>query len=76
MPNASFTCSFGSCQNLGKFSVDSPLELIEYVLDKAKSDGDQIDSILVSGDFIEHDFKIGENGVTIDYRIEVILKIF
>jgi hypothetical protein len=50
--------------------------LIEYVLDKAKSDGDQIDAILVSGDFIEHDFKIGENGVTIDYRIEVILKIF
>lgn len=51
MPNASYSCSIGSCLNLGMFSEDSPLSLIELILDEAVTKG-KPDAILISGDFI------------------------
>jgi hypothetical protein len=55
-PNYTSTCQLCVWSNLGQYGQDSPLELIEYMTDHAKDSENNLDAILVNGDFIRHGF--------------------
>jgi hypothetical protein len=51
----------GLCnESLGKYNFDSPLELIQMVLDRIKKERNDTDAIIMHGDFVTH-------GVSIEY---------
>jgi len=55
------------------YGSDPPLSLIEKMLDHAASEySDEVEAIFMLGDFIEHDFIIGEDGITKEHKFEVI----
>ena len=71
-PNITLPCTFMNCSDMGVFDhTDSPLKLIEAVLDKAESqikkenDEEPLNAIIITGDFIKHRFSIGTDGITI-----------
>ena len=67
---SSLSCIYMNCSDLGILDhTDSPLKLIETIFDKAKSEiessGETLNAIIISGDFIKHNFAIGKDGVSI-----------
>ena len=59
-PNLTETlhCNWGSCTDLGVKGnhTDSPLALITYVLDQVPKTIGEIDGVIITGDFVRHDY--------------------
>ena len=63
-------CHLFNCRDLGKYEQDSPLKLIETVLDKVKSSNSKFDFIIVNGDFIYHNYFYGQSyGVSYSQKL-------
>ena len=77
-PNLTTKCDIGYCTTKGVYGQDSPMELIELVLDNAKETvvDEKIDGILISGDYICHDYEPGHNEVTVAAKLETITNMF
>ena len=74
-PNITSACTYGDCEDLGYYGYDwknqntgdSPLALIEQVLNRAAKN--KYDAILISGDFIKHNFEIGSiDNVSLEHK--------
>jgi len=69
------------------FTIDSPLKLITYVLDSAVKTLGKIDGVIITGDFVRHNFDYcfedgtsagygSCDGVTKDHKFKVIKEIW
>jgi hypothetical protein len=79
------SCNFGNCTDMGIKGVglDSPLKLVTYVLDQAVATLGNIDGVIITGDFVRHNFDYcdGTNaakcdGVTKEHKYEQIKAIW
>lgn len=55
-------CYLGTCLEYGIYGEDSPWALIEAVVERAAEENQNVDGIVITGDFIMHDFNLS-NGL-------------
>lgn len=51
-------CYYGHCLKYGKYGEDSPWDLIEAVVDRAAQENQNVDAVIITGDFIKHDYTL------------------
>lgn len=55
-------CTFGKCYDLGRFGYDTPLKLINKIIEHAADlyKDEKPDVIFITGDYIQHSIDVGE----------------
>ena len=60
-PNYTFEesgCYLGQCLQYGKYGEDSPWDLIEAVVDRASKENQNVEAVVITGDFIRHGYTV------------------